>query len=280
MVSPEAKKQAAAYVQETYKISERWTFEIVGLNRSSGRYKNHSANNEALIERIKALALERRRFGYRRIYCLLKREGYSVNRKKVYRLYRLAGLSVVRRKNRKKARGSRIAQQPAKRPNQKWSMDFVFDQLSDGRRIKLMTLVDEFTRESLAVEAERSIKGVDVIRILEKVIAARGKPEEIQSDNGSEFTCNAVLNWTHQHEINWRYIDPGKPTQNSYIESFNGKIRDECLNENWFETLSEAKALIEIWKNDYNETRPHSALGGLSPSAFAKEVRKQFEKTG
>jgi putative transposase len=159
-------------------------------------------------------------------------------------------------------------------------MDFVFDQLSDGRRIKLMTLVDEFTRESLAVEAERSIKGVDVIRILEKVIASRGKPNELQSDNGSEFTCNAMLSWTHQHEINWRYIDPGKPTQNSYIESFNGKTRDECLNENWFETLSEAKALIEIWKNDYNETRPYSALGGLSPSVFAKEVRKQFEKTG
>lgn len=203
-----------------------------------------------------------------------------MNRKKVYRLYRLAGLSVARRKNRKKARGSRLAQEPATRPNQKWSMDFVFDQLSDGRRIKLMTLVDEFTRESLAVEAERSIKGVDVIRILEKVIMARGKPDELQSDNGSEFTCNSVLSWTHQHEINWRYIDPGKPTQNSYIESFNGKIRDECLNENWFETLSEAKALIEIWKNDYNETRPHSALDGLSPSAFAKEAKKQFEKTG
>lgn len=143
-----------------------------------------------------------------------------------------------------------------------------------------MTLVDEFTRENLAVEVERSIKGLDVIRILDRVIAARGKPEQVQSDNGSEFTSNAVLGWAHREGVDWRYIEPGKPTQNSYIESFNGKIRDECLNENWFETLSEAKALIEIWRKDYNETRPHGSLNGLSPSVFAEEVRKSFDKTG
>lgn len=143
-----------------------------------------------------------------------------------------------------------------------------------------MTLVDEFTRENLAVEVERSIKGLDVIRILDRVIAARGKPEQVQSDNGSEFTSNAVLGWAHREGVDWRYIEPGKPTQNSHIESFNGKIRDECLNENWFETLSEAKALIEIWRKDYNETRPHGSLNGLSPSVFAEEVRKSFDKTG
>jgi len=143
-----------------------------------------------------------------------------------------------------------------------------------------MTVVDEFTRESLSVEVERSIKGCDVARILDKVIGTRGRPEQIQSDNGSEFTSNAVLSWAHQKGIDWRYIEPGKPTQNSHIESFNGKIRDECLNEHWFETLAEAKTLIEIWRKDYNETRPHGSLNGLSPSTFAEEVRKSFDKTG
>lgn len=280
MVGPEAKRQIAAYVQKAYEISERWSFQIVALNRSSGRYKNRGADNSALTDRIKALALERKRFGYRRIFCLLKREGFYVNKKKVYRIYRSAGLSVHRRKGRKKARGSRQERLLTTRTNQKWSLDFVFDQLSDGRRIKLMTVVDEFTRESLAVEVERSIKGPAVVRTLDKVIALRGKPEQIQSDNGSEFTSNVVLSWANREGVDWRYIEPGKPTQNSYIESFNGKIRDECLNENWFETLNEAKALIEIWRKDYNETRPHGSLNGLSPSVFAEEVRKRFDKTG
>lgn len=280
MVGPEAKKNVAAYAQKVYKISERWAFEIMGLNRSSGRYKNRSTDHSILAERIKMLALERRRFGYRRIFCLLRREGYFVNKKKVYRLYRTAGLSVHRRKSRKKARESREERQPTVRPNQRWSLDFVFDQISDGRKIKLMTIVDEFTRESLAIEVEKSIRGPDVIRVLEGVIETRGKPDQIQSDNGPEFTSNVILGWVHQRRIDWKYIEPGKPVQNSYIESFNGKIRDECLNENWFETLHEAKTLIEIWRKDYNETRPHSSLNGLSPSIFADEVRKNFEKTG
>lgn len=280
MVGPEAKKQAAMYTREVYQLSERKAFKIAALNRSSGRYKRRKENDHVLIERIKTLALERRRFGYRRIYCLLRREGNSVNKKKVYRLYRAAGLSVRRRKGRKKARGTRVERQPVTRPNQRWSLDFVFDQLSDGRRIKMMTIVDEYTRESLAIKVERSIKGRDVVRALEKVIEMRGKPVQIQSDNGSEFTCNVVLGWAHSQGIDWRYIEPGKPVQNSHIESFNGRIRDECLNENWFETLSEAKALIEMWREDYNETRPHGSLNGLSPSVFAKEARKNFEKTG
>jgi len=279
VVGPEAKKEVSTYLREAYKISERWAFEIVGLNRSSGRYETRRKSDAALIERIMELALERRRFGYRRIFCLLRREGFAVNKKKKFRLYHEAGLSVHRRKGRKKARGSRFERQPVTRPNQRWSLDFVFDQLSDGRKIKLMTVVDEFTRESLGIEVARSIKGTDVVRILEKIIAIRGKPEQIQSDNGSEFTSNAVLGWVHQQAIEWRYIEPGKPTQNSYIESFNGKIRDECLNEHWFETLHEAQALIEIWRKDYNEVRPHGSLNGLTPMSFAREANKNFEKT-
>ncbi len=279
MVGPEAKKEVSTYLQEGYKISERWAFEIMGLNRSTGRYEIRRKGDSALIERMMTLALERRRFGYRRIFFLLRREGFIVNKKKVFRLYHEAGLSIRRRKGRKKARGSRLERQAVTGPNQRWSLDFVFDQLSDGRKIKLMTVVDEYTRESLAVEVSRSIKGIDVVQTLEKIIRIRGKPRQIQSDNGSEFTSNTVLGWVYQQGIEWRYIEPGKPIQNSHIESFNGKIRDECLNENWFETLHEAKALIEIWRKDYNEARPHSSLNGLSPSAFAKEANKNFEKT-
>lgn len=202
-----------------------------------------------------------------------------MNKKKIYRLYRAVGLTVRKRKGRKKAHGSRKERCIANRPNERWSLDFVHDQLSDGRRIKLLTVVDEYTRESLGVSVARSIRGKDVIRELEKIIAVRGKPQEIQSDNGSEFTGNAVQGWTHASGIEWGFIEPGKPVQNCYIESFNGKIRDECLNENWFGTVAEAETVIEIWRNDYNQCRPHSSLNGMAPEIFAREERKNFEKT-
>ena len=260
-------------------MSERKAFRMAHLNRSSGRYHSIEGTEAPLIERIKAIAFERRRFGYRRIFFLLRREGIVVNRKKVYRLYRAAGLTVHKRKGRKKARGRRMERHIVSRPNERWSLDFVHDQLSDGRRIKLMTVVDEYTRESLSVSVARSIQGKDVVRALEEIIAVRGKPQEIQSDNGSEFAGNVVQGWSHASEIEWGFIEPGKPVQNCYIESFNGKIRDECLNENWFETIAEAETLIEIWRNDYNQCRPHSSLKGMTPEAFAWEERKNFEKT-
>lgn len=269
----------ATYLQEVYLVSQRRAFRILRLNRSSGRYQSTEGTDTPLIERIKTIAFERRRFGYRRIFCLLKREGVVINHKKVYRLYRAAGLTVRKRKGRKKAYGTRKERFTAKRPNERWSLDFVYDQLSDGRRIKLMTVVDEYTRESLGVSVARSIRGEDVIRELGKIIAVRGKPEEIQSDNGSEFAGNAVQGWTHAVGIEWGFIEPGKPVQNCYIESFNGKIRDECLNENWFETVAEAEILIEIWRNDYNQYRPHSSLKGMAPEIFAREERRNFEKT-
>ena len=254
-------------------MSQRKVFRIVHLNRSSGRYQPIEETDASLVERIKTIAFERRRFGYRRIFFLLKREGVVVNRKKIYRLYRAAGLTVRKRKGRKKVHGSRKERYIANRPNERWSLDFVYDQLSDGRRIKLMTVVDEYTRESLVVNVARSIRGEDVIRELRKVIEIRGKPQEIQSDNGSEFAGNAVQGWAHGSGIEWRFIEPGKPVQNCYIESFNGKIRDECLNENWFETVAEAEILIGIWRNDYNQCRPHSSLKGMAPETFAQEEK-------
>ena len=280
MVTPEEKKSVAVYLQEAYPMSQRQAFRIVQLNRSSGRYECAERTDMSLIERIKTIAFERRRFGYRRIFVLLKREGIVVNHKKVYRLYREAGLTVRKRKGRKKARGSRKKQHMVTHSNERWSLDFVYDQLSDGRRIKLMTVVDEYTRESLGVSVARSIRGTDVVRGLEAIIAARGKSLEIQSDNGSEFTGNVVQGWKHAVGIEWGFIEPGKPVQNCYIESFNGKIRDECLNENWFETLAEAETLIEIWRNDYNQCRPHSSLKGMTPEAFAREEKESFMKVG
>lgn len=260
-------------------MSERKAFKIMQLNRSSGRYKSIRSGDGEIAERIKTLAFERKRFGYRRIYFLLRREGFFVNRKKIYRIYRTAGLSVPKRKSRKKALGTRMERQIVSRPNERWALDFVCDQLADGRRIKLMTVVDEYTRESLRVTVARSIKGSDVVKELEQIIAERGNPQEIQSDNGTEFTSNAVQQWAYKNDIEWKFIEPGKPVQNSYIESFNGRIRDECLNEHWFETPHEAKNLIKMWRRDYNEYRPHSSLRGMAPIAYAMETKKTFEKT-
>jgi putative transposase len=278
VVTPEEKKNVATYLQEVYLMSQRKTFRIVHLNRSSGRYQPIEDKNAPLVERIKTLAYERRRFGYRRIFFLLKKEGFVVNHKKIYRLYRAAGLMVRKRKSRKKAHGIRRNRHIASRPNERWSLDFIYDQLSDGRRIKLLTIMDEYTRESLQVSVAKSIRGKDVVLGLEKIIVERGKPQEILSDNGSEFTGNVVQGWAHTFGIDWGFIEPGKPVQNCFIESFNGKIRDECLNENWFETVAEAKTLIEKWRNDYNQYRPHSSLKGMAPEIFSREERKNFEK--
>ena len=262
------------YLIQEHKISERKACKIVQLCRSSGRYQvKRDAQEDELCRKIKAIAEERRRFGYRRIGYLLLREGYKINHKRVYRLYKEQGLEIQKRKKRKKAVGSRIHTSVLTAANQRWSIDFVMDALADGRRIRLMTVVDDFTRESLKIVVDRSLSGRRVAQELSELISARGKPKEILSDNGTEFTCNAVLSWSQEGEIKWSYIQPGKPMQNGYIESFNGKLRDECLNENMFETLAEARIFIERWRRDYNEQRPHSSLGGLTPEAYAKNQR-------
>ena len=262
------------YLKEEHKISERQACNIVQLCRASGRYQVKRPNEDELSQRIKVLAEERRRFGYRRIGYLLLREGYKINHKRVYRLYKAQGLEVRKRKSRRKALGSRIPARVLSSANQRWSIDFVMDALADGRKIRLMTIVDDYTRESLKIPVERSITGVRVTQELSELIKSRGKPEEILSDNGTEFTCNAVLSWTQEQDVKWSYIQPGKPMQNGYVESFNGKLRDECLNENMFETLIEAKILVERWRKDYNEQRPHSSLRGLTPEAYARQMER------
>ncbi len=216
-------------------------------------------------ERLRSLAAERRRFGYRRLGILQQREGVSMNKKKLFRLYREEGLAVRRRRGRKRATGTRAPMTLPQGPNQRWSLDFVSDTLSWGRRFRILCIVDDFTREALSLVVDTSIGGHRLARELDGLIARRGKPLTIVSDNGPEMTSRAILEWTNVNGVDWHYIAPGKPTQNGFVESFNGKLRDECLNEEVFPTVAEARVVIERWRIDYNHVRPHSAHGGLSP---------------
>ena len=216
-------------------------------------------------ERLRSLAGERRRFGYRRLGILLEREGVSLNKKKLFRLYREEGLAVRRWRGRKRATGMRTPMAVPDGPNQRWSLDFVADALSWGRRFRMLCIVDDFTREALALVVDTSIGGGRMARELDALIAQRGKPALIVSDNGTEMTSRAMLEWANRTGVGWHYIDPGKPQQNGFVESFNGKFRDECLNEEVFTTLAEARAVIARWRHDYNHVRPHSAHGGLAP---------------
>lgn len=222
-----------------------------------------------LKSKIRSIAFEKRRFGYRRVHLILQREGLKINHKKVWRLYKEEGLKVRKRNGRKKALGIRGTAFKAQKPNEKWSLDFVHDALADGRKIRLLTIIDEFTRECLKIVVDTSLSGKRVCRELDYLIEQRGKPKLIVSDNGTEFTSNSLLKWCWEKSVEWHYIQPGKPYQNGAIESFNGKLRDECLNESWFISLSEAKRIIEGWQEEYNTTRPHTALGGKTP----KEMR-------
>jgi putative transposase len=225
------------------------------------------ADAPEIRQRLRDLAGERRRFGYRRLGILLAREGITMNHKKLYRLYREEGLTVRRRRGRKRATGTRAPITIPQAANQRWSLDFVADVLSWGRRFRVLAIVDDFTREALALVVDTSIGGRRIVRELDALIARRGRPALIVSDNGPELTSRAVLEWTNRTGTLWHYIAPGKPTQNAFVESFIGRFRDECLNEEVFAGLAEARAVIGRWRRDYNQVRPHSAHGGLTPEA-------------
>jgi len=259
---------------EAHGRSERRACQLVGANRASIRYVSHKSEEELLRERITAIAHEKRRYGYRRIHVLLKREGVCINHKKLFRIYKKLGLKVLKRGGRKRALGTRMITMALTRRNQEWSLDFVHDVLANGRRIRMLTVVDNFTRESIKIAVDTSLNGQRVCAELEQVIEARGKPERILSDNGTEFTSMAILRWCQEQGIRWDYIQPGKPYQNGYIESFNGKLRDECLNESIFVNLQEAKRLVETWREEYNKQRPHSSLNGRTPDEAAREEEK------
>jgi putative transposase len=242
------------------------------------RYRRKRQDDTSDRELLRALAAERRRFGYRRLREMAKRAGRRMNLKKVYRLYREEGLAVRRRRGRKRALGARAPLHQALRPNQIWVLDFMSDMLETSRRFRVFNLEDQFTREGLAAEVDTSLPGPRVARVLDRVVADRGKPEMIVSDNGTELTCNAMLKWAEQNGVEWHYITPGKPQQNGFMESFNGKLRDECLNEHVFSSLVQARRIIEAWCVDYNTARPHSSLGYLTPEEFAASWRAVHDK--
>ena len=269
MVTPAAHREAAAHLQSAYEMSERRACRVLGVDRASIRYQASKPDDTELRDRLKALAVERRRFGYRRLHVLLRREGHAVNRKRVQRLYREEKLTVRRRGGRKRAMGTRRPIEVALAANQRWSLDFVSDQMTDGRRFRILTVVDNCTRECLALVADTSISGLRVARELDAIIRWRGRPTTVVSDNGTELTSNAILSWADQTKVGWHYIAPGKPQQNGYNESFNGRLRDELLNETLFRSLPHARAVLEDWRRDYNEERPHSRLGWLTPRAYA-----------
>jgi putative transposase len=274
VVTPRAKKACCEAVVQSHGYSERRACRLVGANRASIRYRSHKLDEGLLSGKITSIAHEKRRYGYRRIHILLKREGITINHKKVFRIYRQLGLKVLKRGGRKRALGSRVVAMALTKRNQEWSLDFVHDALTNGRRIRMLTVVDDFTRESIRIAVDTSLSGQRVCEELEQVVAIRGKPGRILSDNGTEFTSTAVLKWCQEQGIRWDYIQPGKPYQNGYIESFNGKLRDECLNENLFINLQEARRLVEVWREEYNEQRPHSSLDGKTPNEIAKEEEK------
>ena len=269
MVTPAAERKAVAHLIESHGMSERRSCKTIDCCRMTVRYKSTRPDDRDLRKRLIALARERRRFGYRRLHVLLKREGHTVNHKKLFRLYREERLTVRKRGGRKRAIGTRAPMLVPLKPNERWSLDFVSDQFTDGRRFRILTIVDDCTRENLALIADTSLSGARVARELNRLIAERGKPRMIVSDNGSEFTSNAILNWADKARVEWHYIAPGKPMQNGFIESFNGRLRDEFLNETLFSSLSFARIALMKWRQDYNENRPHSQLGWQTPGEFA-----------
>jgi len=269
VVTPAAKRKAVAHLMGVHGMSERRACKAIGCCRMTVRYQTSRADDAGLRERMRAIAHERRRFGYRRLHVLLKREGYAVNHKKLFRLYREERLTVRRRGGRKRALGTRAPMTVPLLPNDRWSLDFVSDQMTDGRRFRILTVVDDCSRECLALVADTSLSGARVARELDRLVAERGKPKMVVSDNGSELTSNAILTWADQSRIAWHYIAPGKPMQNAFIESFNGRLRDELLNETLFTSLAQARVALRCWRADYNNTRPHSQLGWKTPSEFA-----------
>jgi len=251
-------------------MSERHACGLVGIARSSKRYQRRGRQREvALRERLRKLALERPRFGYRRLTVMLSSDGEKVNHKCVYRLYRAEELMVRRRRRKRLSCGNGVTAAAPQRSNQRWSMDFVSDCLAGGRSIRALTLVD-YTRECLAIEVDTSLGGMRVQRVLENVIAERGRPEVIVVDNGLEFRGRVLAGWSEERRVRLQHIEPGKPVQNAYIESFNGRLREECLNANWFVSLADARRKIEAWRRDYNEERPHSSLGYVAPQQFRR----------
>jgi putative transposase len=277
MVSPQVKREAVTLLQTERDFGVTRACGLVGISRSLYRYRSRRPDSAALRERIAELAAVKRRYGYRRIYLRLRREGWAVNRKRVYRLYREAGLAVRRRRRK---RIGVVERRPLPRPNavnQSWSMDFVADGLANGRRFRCLTVVDDFSRECLALEVDTSLPGTRVREVMDRLADTRGLPQSITVDHGPEFESEVLDAWAYAATVHLAFINPGKPNENAYIESFNGKFRDECLNEHWFTSMAHARRIIGEWREEYNDERPHSSLGNLTPTEFAAKAATKPE---
>ena len=258
-----------AFVIEEFEMSERQACKLLEVDRSSYRYEPLPRDDGRLREEMVALAKQKPRYGYRRLGVLMERRGWKMNHKKLYRLYREEHLAVRRLRRKRLLRPAAPVAQLT-RANQEWAMDFVMDGLATGRAVRALTAVDEYTRECLAIEVDSCLSSRRVTRVLEWVIQQRGKPEAVRCDNGPEFTSRHFLAWCEEQQIRLIHIQPGRPMQNGRVESFNGRLRDECLNANWFPTMNEAKRKIEAWREEYNRERPHSSLGYQTPEEFAR----------
>jgi putative transposase len=269
------------YLCGGYQVSERRACQVATIPISTYRYRSRKAPLTELRLRMRELASARIRYGYRKIRVLLNREGWKVGKKLVYRLYREEGLGLRRRpKSRRIAAAHRRQKPRAEGPNQVWSLDFVADQLTDGRRFRALTVVDVYTRECLAIEVDQRLKGHDVVRVLQKIASERGVPQVLFCDNGSEFTSQVLDLWAYHHQVKIDFSRPGKPTDNAYVESFNGTLRAECLDAHWFSSPAEAVERIEAWRREYNESRPHRALGERTPNEFASEIAASRDLAG
>lgn len=270
MVGPVAKRVAVGWLLDAHQATLRRACRVVGLSTATWRYQRHGrVDNTHLLARLQAHAAVRPRYGYRRLHVLVAREGLHANHKRVHRVYREAGLQVRRRARKRLTRGERVPLARPTAPLERWSMDFMTDTLGDGRGFRTLNIVDDFSHECPAIEIDRSLPGARVVRVLDRLAETVGLPKVIVCDNGPEFAGRTLDAWAYRRGVELRFIRPGKPIENAYVESFNGKFRDECLNEHWFVSLGEAQQVIEAWRIDYNTVRPHRSLGQLTPAAYA-----------
>lgn len=269
MVTPAARREAVVWIRDGLGASERRACTLAGCARSVARYRHRRAPQAALRARLRELAAKKPRYGYRRLAVLLRREGLPVNPKRVHRLYRLEGLAVRRKKRKRLARQAQPVLAPTTAPNERWNMDFMEDSLASGRKFRMLNVLDEHCRECLAIEVDSGLSAQRVTRVLEGLVTERGAPREITVDNGPEYTSRALEQWAQDHAVALHFSRPGKPTDNPFVESFNGKFRDECLNENWFTSVPEARRIIAAYRREHNEERPHSSLGYRTPREFA-----------
>ena len=273
MTEPAACREGVQRAQAGFAVSQRRACRTLGVSRATVRYRARRGNDQRLRGLLRTLAEQNARYGYRRLHALLRRRGERVNKKRVHRLYREEGLHLRRQNRRRKRCGPRSVLLPCSRPNQRWSLDFMQDSLGNGRKVRLRNVIDDCTRECLCIEVSTGFSGLYVTRVLERLCQQRGRPETIRSDNGPVFVSADVQRWAQGRGIKWHYIEPGKPMQNSHIESFNGKLRDECLNRNLWQDIAEVRRETEQYRTQYNTERPHQALRYLTPPTYAQKLQ-------